>query len=272
MARVWVVVVLVESKCAQFLQPVLNWSIIFLILFFSQSWSVIVGKKQWVLVRTYCSSTCPPPVQHLFCFFRLNSQASSASAANLSQSQFYKEIQEGKQAVSYFAKYTEMPLWGVEKALKGLFASEAEGLGRHHLWAGRGKPWGPKLRVDPVQQLCFCANWGKPQAKKQQLNPFFFFFEGKMIPSLTELVSGLWEGEEHSSLEGWLSPGGKAFLGKIHGSQNMQTWERKKFCRKDVVWWICEIYVGHWRAMPSRGSKPKPLLPKLWEAGRENHL
>lgn len=96
MARVRVIVVLLESKCAQFFQSVLNWSFFCgVFFFFPQSWSMIVGKKQWVLLRTYCSSTCLPPAQRLFCFFRLHSQASSASAAKLSQSQFYNDWQKG---------------------------------------------------------------------------------------------------------------------------------------------------------------------------------
>lgn len=65
----------------------------------------------------------------------------------------------------------------------------------------------------------------------------------------------------------------KLLLGKIHVSQNMQTWEGKnKLCRKDGIWWICEVSVSHRRAMPSRGSKAKRLLPKEWEVGRENRL
>lgn len=151
-----------------------------------------------------------------------------------------------------------------------LCISEAEGLGRHHLWAGRGKPWGPKLRVDPVEQLCFSANWGKPQAKKQQLNPFFFWGKDDSFPNW----SGEWlvRGRRAQQLGELAVSRRKSFSGEDSWISEHASMGEKEVLQKRCSWCLCEIYVGHWRAMPSRGSKPKTLMPKLWEAGRENHL
>lgn len=212
---------------------------------------MIVGKEQFILVWTYCSSTCLPPAQHLLCFFRLNSQASSASAAKLSQSQSYKDWQKGdsgRKAASFLLCQIHIDASGRSReGTKGAFCiREAEGLGRRHLWAGRGKPWGRRLRVDPGEQLCFCADWGKPRANKQELSPFCEKDDSSL---LWPVVCGLWEGK-NTEISCW---------GRSCVSEHANLGEKEQVLQKR-----CDV-VGMWDACgPLKSSAQQREQPRLF--------